>query len=63
MAVLDVPLLSGFRADIESLEQVRWRRQAGSPADHPVQMANSRPFIIFFFAFLGKVGAFGLGTC
>lgn len=30
MAVLEVPLLSGFRVDIESLEQVRWRRQAGA---------------------------------
>lgn len=33
MAVLEVPLLSGFRADIESLEQVRsccWAGVAGA---------------------------------
>lgn len=29
MAVLEVPLLSGFRADVESLEQVRGRWWAG----------------------------------
>ena len=29
MAVLEVPLLSGFRADVESLEQVRWPCWAG----------------------------------
>ena len=30
MAVLEVPLLSGFRADVESLEQVRGRWWAGA---------------------------------
>lgn len=49
MAVLEVPLLSGFRVDMESLEQVRQRQLSGagrgSLAGSPSRIANSQPFV------------------
>ena len=73
MAVLEVPLLSGFRVDVESLEQVRWHRWEGAgwglwlmaltrlPIPSPSQ--NEFLFLFLFFALLGQVGALGLATC
>lgn len=48
MAVLEVPLLSGLRADTESLEQVRrlWQAEArGSLVGGPAQSGNSQHFL------------------
>lgn len=48
MAVLEVPLLSGLRADEQSLEQVRrlWRAEArGSLVGGPARSASSQHLV------------------